>query len=217
MSEGNQNVSEGRGNSVAGYSLVLPPGWVRIPLRQDTEQALDELVFKNLEQIPEEVPRDKGMKYRLDVRRRVTRLVREAQKADGLDLYLPVEQHSAPLVSASLLVSEILLPGSENRPEGVLARVGGSGGRDVATSAQEVDGITSLRRERFRKGMTSDELDESVSARTVDYVVPVPENPGRWLLATFSTPDDGDQGADFAALLVELFDAMMTTFRWSTQ
>ena len=41
-----------------------------------------------------------------------------------------------------------------------------------------------------------------LGSRRVDYVVPVPGQPGQWLISTFSTVGDGDPEGDFARLLV---------------
>jgi hypothetical protein len=51
-------------------------------------------------------------------------------------------------------------------------------------------------------------------SRRVDYVLPVPADPDRWVVVSFSTLGSGDPNGELARLLVELFDAMMTTFRW---
>ncbi|MCM2421312.1 hypothetical protein [Streptomyces sp. RKAG293] len=51
-------------------------------------------------------------------------------------------------------------------------------------------------------------------ARRVDYVLPVPDVPGRCLAAAFSTPTAVAEPR-LADLMVELFDAVMGTFRWS--
>ncbi|MDF9815326.1 hypothetical protein M2266_004557 [Streptomyces sp. SPB162] len=51
-------------------------------------------------------------------------------------------------------------------------------------------------------------------ARRVDYVLPLPDAvPGRCLAAAFSTPIAADEPR-LAELMVELFDAVMGTFRW---
>ena len=52
------------------------------------------------------------------------------------------------------------------------------------------------------------------ASRRVEYTVAVPGTGERWLIVVFSTLGDGDPAGGFADLLVELFDAMMTTFRW---
>ncbi|MEU3463737.1 hypothetical protein ABZ721_27785 [Streptomyces sp. NPDC006733] len=51
-------------------------------------------------------------------------------------------------------------------------------------------------------------------ARRVDYVLPLPDAPGRCLAAAFSTPTAGAEPR-LADLMVELFDAVMGTFRWT--
>lgn len=38
----------------------------------------------------------------------------------------------------------------------------------------------------------------------------------RWLIAAFSTLGDGDPGGEHAKILVELFDAIMSTFHWTS-
>lgn len=50
-------------------------------------------------------------------------------------------------------------------------------------------------------------------ARRVDYVLPLPDAPGRCLAVAFSTPVSVAE-PPLAELLVELFDAVMGTFRW---
>lgn len=52
------------------------------------------------------------------------------------------------------------------------------------------------------------------ASRRVGYVLPVPAEPDRWVIVSFSTLGAGDPTDDLAQLLVELFDAIMTTFRW---
>src|SRR3989442_1332662 len=95
-----------------GYRLILPPGWARIPLRDGTAEALEELVFPRLKALPPEVPKDQGMKYRLMIRRSVEQQIIEARKANGLDLYLPVQPRYRALVSASFLVSQVKTDGA---------------------------------------------------------------------------------------------------------
>lgn len=54
----------------------------------------------------------------------------------------------------------------------------------------------------------------ALPTRRVDYVVPVPDDPGRWISINFSTPGDGDIDSEFTGVLVELFDAVVGTFKW---
>lgn len=48
----------------------------------------------------------------------------------------------------------------------------------------------------------------------VDYHWPLPSEPLKWALASFTTIGAGEPDDDVAELLVELFDAIMLTWRW---
>lgn len=197
-----------------GYTVVLPPGWVRVPLRRGTEAALEEKVFKGMEVVPEGVPRDRAVVFRMEVRRRVARLVADARKAGGLDLYVPVGARRGALLAASFLVSEIIPGEGEGVPRElavgrlVKTKRGGEGGelRGIGESAVAV-------RWEYVESAKGDGVVDS-SARHVDYVLPVPGEEGRWLAVNFSTAGNGDPGSEYARAHAELFDALMTTFRW---
>ena len=64
--------------------------------------------------------------------------------------------------------------------------------------------------------MAAADVEQGVeyASRRVDYVLPVPTDLDRWVVVSFSTLGAGDPTDEFAQLLVELFDAIMTTFRW---
>ena len=49
----------------------------------------------------------------------------------------------------------------------------------------------------------------------VTYMLPVPGVPGDWLIVAFSVLDADGTAGRFARLLAEMFDAVMTTFRWA--
>lgn len=48
----------------------------------------------------------------------------------------------------------------------------------------------------------------------VDYHWPLPSEPLKWALASFTTIGAGEPDDDVAELLVELFDAIMLTWGW---
>lgn len=218
-----------------GYTLVLPPGWVRIPLREGTREALDEQVFRRIEEIPATVPRDNRVAFRTEVRRRVERLVGEAQKAGGLDLYVPARARPEALLAASFLVSEVgpyEEPHVESyepydlrephephesyeqpAPEAMLARLAADRRGGAAGAVREVAGTLAVRWEYVEPPTVEDDFDTYM--RHVDYTLPVPWDGNRWLAVSFSTAGDGDPGSEFSRVLAELFDAMVSTFRWS--
>ncbi len=184
-----------------GYRIILPPGWVRIPLREGTQAALEELVYSRLPIVPQQIPRDRGLRYRGMVRQVLDEQVAAARRADGLDLYLPVRPrrgHRPPL-PASFLVSRLVGPPSP------------TAGGTVTTA--RLAGTLAVRREY--EGPERPDRQVPVRTRHVEYTLPVPHDPGRSLAVCFSTAGDGDAGSEFTAAVVELFDALMTTFRWS--
>jgi hypothetical protein len=197
------------GGAASGYSLVLPRGWVRVPLREGTGEALEEKVFRGVEKVPAGVPRDEGMAYRLYVRRRVEKLVVAARRAGGLDLYVPVGVRPGGSIAASFVVGEVAARGSAP-PEAVVARLAGEAG--------EVRGVadTVAARWEYVRGPSPEDAEADTASRHVDYVLPVPgDEGGRWLAVSFSTAGDGDPGSAFTRALADLFDAVMTTFQWS--
>lgn len=192
------------GDVVRGYRIILPPGWVRIPLREGTDAALETLVYSRMRTVPHQVPRDRGTRYRAGVRRMVDAQVTAAREANGLDLYLPVRPRYRALVAASFLVSEVLLPaGGPVDPETVVAALG---------EPVEVAGVRAARREYLRPARPDRQVP--LPTRHVDYALPVPRDPRRFLSVAFSTAGDGDADSEFTTAVVELFDALMTTFRW---
>jgi hypothetical protein len=142
-------------------------------------------------------------------------MARQARSNGGLDLYLPVEYVHGTAVPASFVVSQVTLPvdasGEEADPAEVIAAV-------TATSDSArpvvVNGAQAVRTEHVAGPDPAQEIP--VGSRRADYLVPLPGRADRWLVATFSTIGDGDPEGDFAKLLVELFDAIMLTFRWTT-
>ncbi|KRV50883.1 hypothetical protein AQ490_13095 [Wenjunlia vitaminophila] len=194
-----------------GYTVVIPPGWSRIPLRSGTDEAVKKIVDEAVEQLPDDVPKDKLSLLRMDLIKRLRKASREAKSNSGLDLYLPVETMHGVFVAASFIVSEFRYESvTEIDPSMVAARLlSTSEGAEPTT----LDGAIGMRVERVAE--PSEKRGVEYASRRVDYVVNVPEDPNRWVSVGFSTVADGEPRSEFADVLVELFDAIMTTFRWS--
>ncbi|QFR94972.1 hypothetical protein [Streptomyces tsukubensis] len=196
-----------------GYELVLPPEWARIPMRSGTREAVRAIVDDAFSRLPADTPPDRVGPYRRELERRLNDAVEEARRAEALDLYLPLERMHGIAVAASIVVSEMNFPDEVAvDPSAVAHRLLEAPGRAGRTSAVEVDEVPGVRTERTAKaGQDGSEL----ASRRVDYVVPVPDDPGRWVSVVFSTVGAGQPDDELADLFVELFDAMMSTFRWS--
>ena len=195
-----------------GYTLVLPPGWERIPARQGADDAIKSILDAKFRELPPDLPRDKLAPYRAEIEGKLRRAAAQARKNGAIDLYLPVQLRDGLPVPASFVVSEGSIPTAGiDEPEQIVGYLVTEGADSAAVT---VDGVTGARSEQT----AGPDPDQGVEygSRRVDYAVPVPGDAGRWLLFVFSTLGAGDPDDQVARMLVQLFDAMMSTFRWAT-
>ena len=210
--------------TASGYTLVLPTGWRRIPVREGSKAAIRTILDEVFARYPAGKSRDQVIKHRVQLEGRLTDMVRKARSSGGIDLYLPVEYVHGTAVPASFVVSRATLgqpdDGVPVDPAQVVAffvtEAGSAAGNTpVEAAPAEVDGVACARTEAV--AAPDPGQDVPLGSRRVDYVVPVPGQPGQWLISAFSTVGDGDPEGEFAKLLVSLFDAIMLTFRWTRQ
>ncbi|GGN85881.1 hypothetical protein GCM10011579_077120 [Streptomyces albiflavescens] len=195
-----------------GFNLVPPPGWDTIPLRSGTREAIQRIVRKSVSQLPAGFPKDDIPKARLQLTKELKQTVRQARNSDGLTLYLPVERMHGMLIPASFVASEPLgAPAGNIEPEAVLIDLA----RDAEeASARELDGTAAVR--ILQKLPADPDKGVEVPSWRVQYTVPITHSvPAQWLTFSFSTLTTPDMDIEFTETLVELFDAVMTTFRWS--
>ncbi|WP_162688839.1 MULTISPECIES: hypothetical protein [unclassified Streptomyces] len=199
--------------AIAGYTLVMPPGWSHIPLGEGMEDAVRTIAADTAAFAPDELPRDEVAKHRAQLEGHLLKLARKAADNSGIDLYLPTIPRDGIAIPCSIVVAQFRLELGDGVDPLEVARALAAGG-DGEADAQEVDveGGVGSRTERVRPADPAKGRHEA--ARTVDYTMPVPGNAARWISVSFSTPGDGDPEGEFALLLVELFDAIMTTFAW---
>jgi hypothetical protein len=206
-----RTVTEPNG-AIAGYTLVLPPGWARIPVRSGTSQAIKRILDDKLRTLPVKVSRDAILPYRVMIEGHLRKIAAEARKQGGLDLYLPIDFRNGSLISASFVISEgtLAASGREPAPADLLTALA----EDDDAATVSVGNSPSLRKEHFARADPVSGTE--YGSRRVDYVMPVPDDDSRWLIAAFSTVVNEEAPDWFAKLLVELFDAIMSTFRWTT-
>jgi hypothetical protein len=204
--------------AVSGYSVVLPPGWRRIPVRQGTRPAIRGVVDEVLHRVSAGVSRDSLTPLRIDLERRLSEMAKQARCAGGVDLYLPIEYTHGVTITASFAVSQVTLPGppaelpgAEQADTAQFVSYLTSGDGDA--SPVEIAGGSAARKESVAAADPAQQI--AYGSRRVDYMIPVPGHPHSMLVVAFSTIGDGDPDGKFAKLLVGLFDAIMTTFRWS--
>ncbi|MER7486214.1 hypothetical protein ABTY20_10000 [Streptomyces sp. NPDC126497] len=170
------------------------------------------LVDRSIDQLPEGLPRDDVSKVRMELFKQLRKAARKASRANGMMLYLPVERIHGSVVPASFVVSEpISAVGAGFQSDQVLEMLAaGRGQSDTVT----LDGSSGTRIERTVPPPERSEVE--LASRRVEYVLPLPASPlPRWLVFTFSTVGDGNPDSEYSSALVDLFDAVMMTFRWS--
>lgn len=205
----------------AGYTLVLPPGWRQVPLDGTAGSVVRELVDRAFGDVPADVPPDTVAALRRTMEGRLLATLDEARHGGGTELYLPTERMGDLAVPASFVAGQVRLDAEaeavaadgvdpDEVPVQVLARLLAA---DEAARPVEVDGAAALRTERRAAADVDQQLGVDAGSRRVDYLIAVPGRPGRWLTVSCSVLEVAD-APDLVELLVELFDAVMTTFRW---
>ncbi|MGV9502019.1 hypothetical protein [Streptomyces sp. NPDC003642] len=197
-----------------GFNLVPPPGWDVIPLHSGTREAMDRIVRKAVAQLPVGFPKDDIPKARLKLAQELKKVVRRASAKGGMTLYLPTERLHGIALPVSIVASEpIEIPRvrPESGPEAVLAALASE---TPGAEIRELDDTAALRSER--EVPADPEQGVEVAHRRVEYLVPIPDSrPDKYLTFSYSALIAPGSDPAFYDTLVELFDAVMSTFRWS--
>ncbi|MEN3585929.1 hypothetical protein AAH978_17460 [Streptomyces sp. ZYX-F-203] len=195
--------------------------WAHIPLRQGTDRVIQQILNESFSAIPEHLPSSKIRSYKKDVAEQLKAAVVQAQKRNGLDIYLPVKglDEREFGLGASIFVTEALLPGKKRkdagpyRPVDIAAQLLARGNsKSIDTTVGEIDGSVAVRRDSV-VGPDPDSAIDTASRR-IEYIAAVPNASRRWLILAFSTIGAGNPRDDLADIFVEWFDAVMETFRW---
>ena len=78
----------------------------------------------------------------------------------------------------------------------------------------DIDGQPALREEDIEEPDTETDPLATHAGRRVTYTVSAPDDSRGWVVFSFVTLGDGDPKGALADLLVDLFDAQLTTLRW---
>lgn len=193
-----------------GYTIVLPPGWHHIPVRRGSDEAIKKIARDVARQFAKGQPRDALTAYRIELERKLREVVGEARRRAATDAYVPLGLvHGIP-VPASFLVSELSLGSVEDiDPAHIIANLSSADGDSRPVTVADAVGA---RTERTARADPSKNID--YASRRVDYVLAVPGDRDRYLVVAFSVVCAGDPDDAYVRLLVELFDAMMLTWRW---
>lgn len=202
----------------SGYRLVLPPGWVQVPVRYATPGTAHNVVAAAFRKPPDGIPRDTFTSAKIALERRLEKMIRKAENEGGLELFLACGQAYANPVPASFLIAEGSLGRATDDPLAVVTAIAEGAARDGGKPGEltALDGAPAARVERIvaPRGAAQLKEDDQPSLR-VEYTVSVPGRADRWMVITFSTLGADDPSGEYAATLAALFDAILSTFRWT--
>ena len=191
------------------FTMLLPPGWVRIPLDGKAPLRVKQLVAERLGAAPAE----HREVLRSGLTRELTAAVETAGRRGGIDVFLSVDPVAGQPVPASGLVTHAQGPGGADALDSVMGTLvaGGDGVTVRELGVVEVAGGPAVRRLSTRSERVAAEagLPGGVLHVTqIDHFVPLPGGNGL-LVLTFSTPIEA-----LGPPLVRLFDVMASSMRW---
>jgi hypothetical protein len=171
------------------FALLLPPGWVRIPIDGREGARAAALATAKVSDLPE--PRRSTVREKL--RHMIKGVLRQARQAGGVDVLLSLTEWDGVPIAASCLVSYV----DEGAPVplDVLAGDLSADGGDVRLV--EIAGRPAVRHRHVDPPVTR-----------LDYMMTMRGQPGLLTFA-YATPME-----PLADALVVLFDAMMGSLRW---
>ena len=210
----------------ASFFMVVPPGWARLPADEDHREELGTIVRQVIANaLPDDLPRDRAEPLRQEMRKRLAATVVEAGDNGATAVYLPVQPVDGFTPPVSVIETEVD-DESDEAPEQVIAQILADALPDRRDQddpgIREVDGGIAARTDAtIRRADPGAELPglgqdlPVVDDRQVVYTIPVPHRPGRWVVMSFSAISLPDADGQLTDALVSLFDAIMTTFRWT--
>lgn len=198
--------ANGAARTPRDFTVLLPPGWVRIKLDGSEPVVVARLVAAKVATV-DPAQREEA---RALLTRTLGGALRDARAAGGLDVLISVaESHGVP-IAASCLVTYLDRDGEKVPLDGLLMDLASRGGQVTGTEIAAGPAI----RHQYDVSPPAGRLpdgQEPVSAKVtmVDYFLPLPGRPGL-LVLSFSTPVE-----PLAEALVMLFDAIAGSLRWT--
>lgn len=180
------------------FRLLLPPGWVRIPLTEDSTARIVALATERARLAPVSMQES----LRTTLVSTLARATSEARQAGGIDLLLSVDAVEGVPTPASCLVSYVSPDGMMPDSASLMEQLAGP---DVTVSTVDLPLGTGVRRQYLR---WTEESGVAVTITGLDFWVPMPVR-GGYLVFAFSTPS-----LELAPALLDLFDAMAASLRW---
>lgn len=177
---------------MTSYRVVVPPGWILLPVRDRTDAELRELIAERYR----DLPRDSAGPLVSRLADAVVDAARTARTAEVVDILLPLGTPWRVPVSASIALAV------------------GTGEADPTGEPIETEAGPAWREE---PPITGSEIDRS-ARRRITYQWRIPDLEGGLLIGTATVV--GDHDAELVPIVdgvADLCEAILATVRWSTE
>jgi len=195
-----------------GYRLVVPHPWEQVALDSSLDLRVKEIVSAAAARVPKDIPPDQVGPAIHRLEHDLAATLRDAQDKGVIDYYLPTDLMHGQQLNANFVVGT-LIPDAMADDE-LVPRVLATMLKEPGSSPVTIGDSVWVRRERLRTRPPGGLVDAELGVREVEYLSPVHGDPRRWVVVTFTTLGDGDPHSENTDLVVELFDAIMSTWRW---
>lgn len=194
------------------YRVLLPAPWEQVPLDERMPGRVREIVDASVARLPASVPPDQVAPTRHRIERELTTQLTAARDNGGVDFFLPTDLMHGVQLNATFVVA-LITPDASAEPE-LVPRVMASLLAREGAKPVSIDDTVWVRTESVQSRSADDVVGEDVAVRRVQYRTALPDDPRRWVVVTYTGVGDGDPHSDASAIVVDLFDAIMTTWRW---
>lgn len=194
------------------YSIVLPPGWVRLAVTEPGDPKVMALATKLVAPMP---PEQRPRMARI-LRDHLEASIAQARENNALDVYFPTEPVEGSPLPMSIVVAEAQLPAKAQGASHTDALL--HFGSKPGAEAKSIDGRLAVR----SIGRTDAILDDNGNVVTpatkrISYLVSTGGDAPALLLVVGSVVRlEADETGEFAEALEFLFDSMVTTIRFLT-
>ncbi|RZS59474.1 hypothetical protein EV141_0700 [Microcella putealis] len=188
-------------DTAAPYTILLPPGWVRMRVDESIQERFDALI----DDVARRAPKDRQTPLRSLLGRTAQHAIDTARDRGALDVIVSLASVDDLPIPVSIATFSVPPPASDGRsPLEMLVGLANAGSRAI-----EIDGLAAIRR-----SVDVPATDDAPAYRTVSYVCHVPWLE-EWLLFGASILTSDEPGFDEVLNALEsLIDAMMSTVRF---
>ncbi len=182
---------------LGGFTIVLPPGWIRLAVDDTTDESFTKLIA----QLASAAPPERRIRLRRLMQSTADAALASARERGATDLIVSFATVDGLPIPVSIVVLPLPEPPTGRSPDEHLVALARPGSRVI-----EVDSVAAIRRTQDAPGES-----EALPHRSVNYILRHPHT-RRWMLfsASILMTDDEDYAEVLDALEI-LVDAIMST------